>query len=139
MRKLLIVCLTLSVLGCVSNNKKIVWEEISNDELRIEVEQKSLPDHTWHYRGSDDIYHYLYRIKAKYFYIGTRYLYFKVKKESRDLISKSEEKDFSDKFVDEIVFTERDKTINRNTHLLSRGIVKNPLHLDEELINSLHE
>jgi hypothetical protein len=126
------------MLSCASNSKSIVWKELSHDELKTEVEQNSLPDHAWHYRGSDVVYHYLYRIKAKYFYIGTRQLHFKVKKDSCNWISKSEEKDFSDKFIDEIVFTEWDDSISGNTHLLSRGIIKNPLHLDEELINSLH-
>lgn len=137
MRKIVFFAFILTLLGCVSGSREVQWKEISNEQLKVEVEQKTKPNAVWRYSGSDQEYHYLYREIIEYVHIGKRRFFFRVKKEECAWLQPEDEQKFTGKFVGhEKLFSELDDTINGYTHLLSRGIVRNPA-FDEAFKKSL--
>lgn len=129
MKKIVFFAFILTLLGCVSGSREVQWKEISNEELKVEVEQKSKPNSSWYYSGSDQQFHYVYRMVLDYIHVGKRRFFFKVKKMDCEWLQSEDEQIFTGKPRGyEKLFSKLDETVDgySHTHLLSRGIVRNP-------------
>jgi hypothetical protein len=130
MRNLCLICLFGALLtACASSSgtpSAPDWKNLTEQDFRVEVEEKTGPQDSWIYSGSSQTHHYFYRSPGRMF-VGS-YSYFTVSKEDYRGIARGEEVPFNGKAVfRSLAFSKLKKDRSGFTHSLSRGLVDNVL------------